>query len=66
MFSGLMRPFDRQVEADHRPATRLAFDRHLTVMHLDQGLGQGQAQACALGGLGVLALDLLERPGQAS
>ena len=33
-------------------------------VHLDQGLGQGQAQAGALGGLAVLALDLFERLGQ--
>lgn len=38
---GLIRAFDRQVEADDRADARLAFHAQLAAVHLDQGLGQG-------------------------
>ena len=59
------RPVDRQGEADRGAHARLALQAEGAAVHLDQRLGQGQAQARALLGLGVLALDLLEGLGQA-
>ena len=55
---------DGQVEADGGAFAGRAFHPHGAAVHLDQRLGQGQAQAGALGGLGMLALDLFERAGQ--
>src|SRR3954470_22331678 len=53
-----------QGDADGGADARRALHLQLAAVHLDQRLGQRQTQARALLGLGVLALDLLERPGQ--
>src|SRR5665213_629836 len=55
----------RQGEGHRGALAGLALDVEGSAVHADQGLAEGEAEARALLGLGVLALHLFEGAGQA-